>query len=74
VTCERKLARIEHVIIVKVYFERRKTAKVFMTHMQDSFRKSPSTATFERKLYSVPLPLVMNDYVEIFMNDITLSE
>ena len=39
-TCERKLARLEHVLIVKVYFERRKIAKVFMTLMQDSFRKS----------------------------------
>jgi len=70
VTCEKKLATIEHVLIifihrnlkpvankkkenltkeihnkqyyhishiVKVYFERRKIAKVFMTHMQDSF-------------------------------------
>jgi len=27
---------------VKVYFERRKIAKVFMTHVQDFFRKSLS--------------------------------
>ena len=40
VTCERKLARIEHVLMLKVYFERRKIAKVFMTHVQVSFRKS----------------------------------
>jgi len=37
---------------MKVYFERRKIAKVFMMHMQDSFRKSLSTATFKRKLSS----------------------
>jgi len=36
----KKLARIEHVLIVKVSFERIKTAKVFMTHVQDFFRKS----------------------------------
>jgi len=29
-----------------------------MTHMQDSFRKSLSTAMFERKLSSVSLPLL----------------
>ena len=52
-----KLARIEHVLIVKVYFERRQIAKVFVTNVQDSFRKSRSTATFERKLSSVSLPL-----------------
>jgi len=52
VTCERKLARIEHVLIVKAYFERRKIAKVFMTHVQDTFGKSLLTATFERKLSS----------------------
>ena len=51
----KKLARIEHVLIVKVYFERRKTAKVFMTHVQDFFRKSLSKATFERKLSSASL-------------------
>jgi len=28
-----------------------------MAHVQDSFRKSLSTATFERKLSSVSLPL-----------------
>jgi len=43
--------------MVKVYFERRKIAKVFMTHVQDFFRKSLSKATFERKLSSVSLPL-----------------
>jgi len=53
----KKLARIEHALIVKVYFERRKIAKVFMTHVQDFFRKSLSKATFERKLSSVSLPL-----------------
>jgi len=42
---------------VKVSFERRKTAKVFMTHVQDFFRKSLSKATFDRKLSSVSLPL-----------------
>jgi len=52
----KKLARIEHVLIVKVYFERRKIAKVFMTHAQDFFRKSLSKATFERKLSSVSQP------------------
>jgi len=31
---------------VKVYFERRKTAKVFTTHVQDSFRKSLSKENF----------------------------
>jgi len=41
---------------MKVYFGRRNTAKVFMTHMQDYFPKSFSTATFERKLTSVLLP------------------
>ena len=41
---------IEHVLIMKVYFERRKTAKVFMTHVQDSFQKSLFATTFERKL------------------------
>jgi len=53
---QNKLARIEHVLIVKVYFKRRKTAKVFMIHVQDFFRKSLSKATFERKLSSVSLP------------------
>jgi len=42
----KKLARIEHVVIVKVYFERRKIAKVFMTHIQDFFRKSLSKEDF----------------------------
>jgi len=56
VTCEKNLARIEHVVIVKVSFERRKMAKVFMTYMQDLFRKSLLKATFERKLSSVSLP------------------
>jgi len=37
VTFERKLARIEPVVIMKVYFKRRKIAKVFTTHMQDFF-------------------------------------
>jgi len=49
----KKLARIEHVLMVKVYFERRKIAKVFMTHVQDFFRKSLWKATFERKLSNV---------------------
>ena len=57
-TCERKLARIEHVLIVKVYFERRKIVKVFVTHVQDSFWKSLSAAAFERKISSVSLPLL----------------
>ena len=51
------VARIEHVLIVKAYFERRKIAKVFMTRMQDSFRMSLSTAAFGRKLSNVSLPL-----------------
>ena len=55
----KKVARIEHVLIVKVYFKRRKTAKVFMTHEQVFFRKSVSKATFERKLSSVSLPSVL---------------
>jgi len=45
---------------VKVSFERRKIAKVFMTHVQVFFRKSLSKATFEKlctfvvcRLYSV---------------------
>jgi len=42
---------------VKVYFERRKIANVFMTHGQVFFRKSLSKATFERKLSSVLVPL-----------------
>jgi len=54
----KKLSRIEHVLIVKVSFERRKIAKVFMTHVQVFFGKSLSKATFERKLSSVSLPLV----------------
>jgi len=54
----KKRARIEHVLIVKVYFERRKIAKVFMTRVQDFFRKSLLKATFGRKLSSVSLPLV----------------
>ena len=40
------------------FFKRRKTAKVFMTHVQDSSGKPLSTATFERKLSAVSLPLV----------------
>ena len=50
-TCERNshLARIEQVLIVKVYFERRIIATVFVAHVQDYFRKSLSTATFKRK-------------------------
>jgi len=43
---------------VKVSFERRKIAKVFMTHVQVFFRKSLSKATFERKLSSVSLALL----------------
>jgi len=35
--------------IVKVYFKRKKAAKIFTTYVQGSFRKSLSTATFERK-------------------------
>ena len=54
----KKLARTEHVLIVKVYFERRKIAKVFTTRVQDFFRKSLLKATFRRKLSSVSLPLV----------------
>ena len=46
----KKLSRIEHVLIVKVFFERRKIAKVFMTHVQVFFRKSLSKATFENFL------------------------
>jgi len=42
---------------VKVSFETRKIAKVFMTHVQVFFRKSLSKATFERKLSSVSLAL-----------------
>ena len=59
----KKLARIEHVLIVKVYFEKRKIAKVFTTHVQDFFRKSFSKASFERKLSSVSLPLVDSSFV-----------
>jgi len=51
----KKLSRIEHVLILKVSFESRKITKVFVTHVQDFFRKSLSKATFERKLY-VSLP------------------
>ena len=39
INLRKKLARIEHVLIVKVSFERRKMAKVFMTHVEDYFRK-----------------------------------
>jgi len=35
----KKLSRIEHVLILKVSFERRKIANVFMTHVQDFFQK-----------------------------------
>ena len=35
----KKLSRIENVLIVKVSFERRKMVKVFMSHVQDVFRK-----------------------------------
>jgi len=35
----KKLSRIEHGLIMKVYFERRKIAKVFMTHGQVFFQK-----------------------------------
>jgi len=58
----KKLARTEHVLIMKVSFERRKMAKVFMTHVQDFFRKSLSKATFERKLSGVSLPLQQTDF------------
>jgi len=58
INLRKKLARTEHVLIVKVYFERRKIAKVFMTHVQDLFWKSLSKATFEKKLSGVSLPLV----------------
>jgi len=47
----KKLARIEHALIVKVYFKRRKIAKVFMTRVQDFFQKSLSKVIFERKLF-----------------------
>ena len=55
VTRKRNLqAKIEHVlIIVKVSFERRKIANVYMTHMQGFFIKSLLKATFKRKLSSV---------------------
>jgi len=42
----KKLARTEHVLIIKVYFERRKIAKVFMTQVQNFFRKSLSKENF----------------------------
>jgi len=58
-----KLARTERVLIEKVYFERRKIAKVFMTHVQHFFRKSVSKATFERKLSSASLPLVYCGFI-----------
>ena len=45
---------------MKVSFERRKIAKVYMTHVQVFFRKSLSKATFERKLSSVSLALAMH--------------
>jgi len=51
----KKLSRIEHVLIVKVSFERRKIANVFMTRVQVFFQKSLSKATFKRKLSSVSL-------------------
>jgi len=51
----KKLSRIEHVLTMKVSFERRKIANVFMTRVQLFFRKSLSKATFERKLSSVSL-------------------
>jgi len=56
----KKLSRIEveRVLIVKVSFERRKIAKVFMTHVQVFFRKTILKATFERKLSSVSLAFV----------------
>jgi len=53
----KKLSRREHVLIVKVYFERRKTAEVFMTHRQDFFLWN-----FERKLSGVSLPLATSTY------------
>ena len=55
---------MQHVLIVKVYFERKKIAKVFMTHVQDFFRKSLSKVAFERKLSSVSLPLRYRDVQE----------
>ena len=61
----KKLSRIEHVLIVKVSFERRQTAKVFMTHVQVFFRKSLSKATFERKLSSVSLALGFNHLTSV---------
>jgi len=42
----KKLSRTEHVLVVKVSFERRKTVKVFMTHVQVFFRKSLSKENF----------------------------
>jgi len=53
---QKKLSRTQHVLVMKVSFERRKIGKVFMTHGQVFFRKSLSKATFERKLSSVSLP------------------
>jgi len=55
-TNENETAFPENVLIVKVSFERRKIAKVFMTHVQVYFWKSLSKATFERKLSSESLP------------------
>ena len=52
---QKKLSRIEHVLIVKVSFERRKIAKVLVTHVHVFFRKSLLKATFGRKLSSVSL-------------------
>jgi len=53
----KKLSRIEHVLIVKISFEIRKIAKVFMPRASflSKVRKSLSKATFERKLSSVSL-------------------
>ena len=51
VTCERKLASIEHVLIVKVNSERRKIEKVFMTHVQDSFPKITFDSCFQKKTF-----------------------
>jgi len=67
----KKLSRTEHVLIVKVSFDRRKNAKVFMTHLQVFFRKSLSKATFERKLSSVSLALRTTDLLRFSSQPIT---
>ena len=72
-TCERKFARIEHVLIMKVYFERRKIANVFMTHVQDSFRKSLLTDTFERKLFDVSCASVLQTCEVVPRSSLTMT-